>query len=43
MASKYMSDKQTNQIIDTVFALDKLEDVGKLNRLMVFGSQSIAD
>jgi len=43
MASKYMSDKQTNQIIDTVFALDKLEDIGKLNRLMVFGSQSIAD
>jgi 2-methylcitrate dehydratase len=43
MASKYMSDKQTNQIIDTVFALDKLEDVGKLNRLMVFGSQSIGD
>jgi 2-methylcitrate dehydratase len=39
MASKYMSDKQTNQIIDTVFALDKLEDVGKLNRLMVFGSK----
>jgi 2-methylcitrate dehydratase len=43
MASKYMSDQQTNQIIDTVFALDKLEDVGKLNRLMVFGSQSIGD
>lgn len=36
MASKYMSDKQTNQIIDTVFELDKLGDIGKLNRLMVF-------
>jgi len=39
MASKYMSDKQTNQIIDTVFALDKLGDIGKLNGLMVFRSQ----
>jgi 2-methylcitrate dehydratase len=39
MASKYMSDKQTNQIIDTVFVLDKLEDVGMLNKLMVFGSK----
>ena len=39
MASKYMSDKQMNQIVDTVFALDKLKDIGKLNRLMVFSSQ----
>jgi len=39
MASRYMRDKQIDQIVDVVFALDKLEDVGMLNRLMVFGSQ----
>lgn len=39
MASKHMKNKQINQIIDTVFGLDKLGDIGKLNRLMVFGSQ----
>jgi 2-methylcitrate dehydratase len=39
MACRYMSDEQIDQIIDVVFALDKLEDVGILNRLMVFGSK----
>lgn len=39
MASRYMRGKQMDQIVDVVFALDKLEDVGVLNRLMVFGSQ----
>lgn len=37
MASRYMKGKQIDQIVDVVFALDKLEDVGVLNRLMVFG------
>lgn len=36
MASKYMSEKQMKQIIDTVFDLDKVDDVTKLNRLAVF-------
>lgn len=36
MASKYMSDRRMREIIDTVFELDKLDDVGKLNRLVVF-------
>jgi 2-methylcitrate dehydratase len=39
MASRYMSEKQIDQIVDVVFALDKLEDVGMLNKLMVFGSK----
>jgi 2-methylcitrate dehydratase len=39
MASRYMSDKKMDQIVDIVFALDKLEDVGKLNKVMVFGSK----
>ena len=39
MASRYMKGKQIDQIVDVVFALDKLEDVGVLNRLMVFGSK----
>ena len=39
MASRYMSDKQIDQIVGVVFALDKLEDVGMLNRLIVFGSK----
>jgi 2-methylcitrate dehydratase len=39
MASRYMRDKQIDQIVDVVFALDKLEDVGILNRRMVFGSK----
>lgn len=36
MASVFMSDEQMNQLIETVFELDKLDDVGKLNRLMIF-------
>ena len=36
MASRYMSDECVKQVIDTVFELDKLGDIGKLNRLMVF-------
>jgi len=39
MASRYMSDKQIDQIVGVVFALDKLEYVGMLNRLIVFGSK----
>ena len=39
MASRYMSHKKMDQIVDIVFALDKLKDVGKLNRLMVFASK----
>lgn len=37
MASRYMSEDHAVQVIDTVFALDKLDDIGKLNRLMAFG------
>ncbi len=37
MASKYMSDGRLKQLIDAVFELDELDDVGKLNGLMVFG------
>lgn len=36
MASRYMSDECVKQVIDTVFELDKLGDIGELNRLMVF-------
>ncbi len=36
MASRYMSDECVKQVIDTVFVLEKLGDIGKLNRLMVF-------
>jgi len=36
MASRYMSEDHMEQIIDTVFSLDKLDDIGKFNRLMVF-------
>ena len=36
MASKYMSNDQMKRVVDSVFVLDELDDVGKLNRLMVF-------
>jgi 2-methylcitrate dehydratase len=36
MAKKRMKQDQANQIIETVFSLDKLEDIGQLTRLMVF-------
>ncbi len=36
MASKQMGEEQMSQIIDTILKLDRLDDIGKLNRLMVF-------
>jgi 2-methylcitrate dehydratase len=39
LAKKHMSDKQISQLSETVFELDKLDDIGKLNRLMVFNSR----
>lgn len=36
MASKYMKAEQIREVIDTVFALDWIDDIGKLNRLLVF-------
>ena len=36
MAIKYMSERQMKQIIDTVWNLEKLDDMGKLMKLMVF-------
>ncbi len=37
MTRKYMSDERMKQLIDAVFELEELDDVGELNRLMVFG------
>lgn len=39
LVKKHMNDGQIKKIINTVFELDKLDDIGKLNRLMVFNSQ----
>jgi 2-methylcitrate dehydratase len=36
MASRHMSDEHMKQLVDTVFALEKLDDIGKLNGLLVF-------
>jgi len=36
MASRHMSDEHMSRLIDTVFALEKLDDIGKLNGLLVF-------
>jgi len=36
MASKYMDDEHMKQVIEAVFALDRLDNIEKLNRLMVF-------
>jgi 2-methylcitrate dehydratase len=36
MASKYMKDEEMRRLIDTVFNLEKLDDIAELNRLMVF-------
>ncbi len=36
IASKHMSQKQRKQVIDIVFDLDKVEDIAKLNKTMVF-------
>jgi 2-methylcitrate dehydratase len=35
MASRHMSDKHMHQLIDTVFDLEELDDIGKLNGLLV--------
>lgn len=37
MVKKDMADGQIEEIIHTVFELDRLEDITKLNRVMVFG------
>jgi 2-methylcitrate dehydratase len=36
MAVNYMKEDQMKRLIDTVFSLDKVEDIGKLNQMMVF-------
>ncbi len=36
MASKYMDEQQMAELIGTIFELDKLDDISKLSRLMVF-------
>jgi len=36
MASVRMSETQMNRLIESVFALDKLDDIGGLLKLMVF-------
>lgn len=36
MATKHMSETQMNEIVTTVFNLDKLDNIAKLNQLMVF-------
>ena len=39
MAGKYFSEKQMMQIIDTVYNLEKLDDIGDLAKLLVFPGQ----
>jgi 2-methylcitrate dehydratase len=36
MASKYLTELQMQQLIEAVFDLDRMDDIAKLNRLMVF-------
>ena len=36
MASVSMTESQMNRLIESVFALDKLDDIGKLLKLMIF-------
>ncbi len=36
MASKHMTEKQMTALLEAVFSLEELEDVGRLTRLMVF-------
>jgi len=36
MAAKRMKEDQMKRVIDTVFSLDEVEDIGELNQLMVF-------
>lgn len=40
MAAKHMGKTQMGQVVSTVFELDKLDDIGKLNQLMVFNAGS---
>jgi 2-methylcitrate dehydratase len=39
MAGKFMGEKQMRQIIDTVYNLEKLDDIGKLLKMLVFPQQ----
>ena len=39
MASKYLPDSQRKKIIDTVWNLEKVDDIGKLVQLMIFPSK----
>jgi hypothetical protein len=36
MAERYMSRNQMDRVVRSVFELEKLDDIGKLNRQMVF-------
>jgi 2-methylcitrate dehydratase len=36
MATKVMGNQQMNQLVETTFKLDQLDDIGELNSLMVF-------
>ncbi|MFC2001114.1 MmgE/PrpD family protein [Chloroflexota bacterium] len=36
MATKYMTESQIKQLINTIFELDKLDDIGDLMKLLVF-------
>jgi 2-methylcitrate dehydratase len=36
MASRHMGNEQMNQIINTVLELEEVDDIGKVNRLMLF-------
>lgn len=36
IASKYMDNEQMKQVIETIFELDRLDDISKLSQLMVF-------
>lgn len=38
MASKYVGEKQIKRILDTVWHLERLEDMNDLTKLMVFGT-----
>ncbi len=38
MATKYMDEKQIKEIFDTVWNAEKLDDMGKLMKLMIFPS-----
>jgi hypothetical protein len=36
MASQYMSEVQMKKVIDTIYKIDKLKDIGELMKLLVF-------